>query len=107
MIRTTLSALTIAALATTSAYASESFAPASVEVAAYDVAEGTIESIDLNKSQFTLKVGDRTQTVTITKDTSYALDGQASTRDAVLKAGSKVTVTHTGGTASRVEAKSK
>lgn len=107
MIRTTLSALTIAALAASSAYAAESYAPVSVEVAAWDVAEGTVESIDLNKSQFTLKVGDRTQTVTITKDTSYMLDGQASTRDAVLKTGAKVSVTHTGGTASRVEGKSK
>ena len=107
MIRTTLSALTIAALAGSMAYAAETRAPASIEQAAYDVSEGTIESIDLGKSQFSLKVGERAQTVTITKDTSYMLDGQASTRDVVLKAGAKVSVTHTGGTATRIEGKSK
>lgn len=107
MIRTSLAALAIAGVAVSSAYAAEGAGLARVETAAYDVAEGTVESVDVNKSQFTLKAGDRTQTVTVTKDTSYMLDGQSSTRDAVLKPGAKVTVTHTAGTATRVEAKSR
>jgi len=107
MIRTSLAALTIAGLAATSAYASDSSVRVSHELAAYDVAAGTVESVDVAKNQFTIKVADRTETVTITKDTAFMLDGQTSTRDAVLKTGAKVSVTHTAGTATRVEGKSK
>jgi len=107
MIRTSLAALTIAGLAATSAYASDSAVRVSHELAAYDVAQGTVESVDVAKNQFTIKVADRSQTVTITKDTAFMLDGQASTRDAVLKTGAHVSVTHTAGTATRVESKSK
>ena len=106
MIRTSLAALTIAGLAATS-YASDSFVRVTHELAAYDVAAGTVESVDVAKNQFTIKVADRSQTVTITKDTAFMLDGQTSTRDAVLKTGAHVSVTHTAGTATRVEGKSK
>jgi len=107
MIRTSLAALTIAGLAATSAYASDSAIRISHELAAYDVAAGTVESVDVAKNQFTIKVADRTETVTITKDTAYMLDGQASTREAVLKTGAHVSVTHTAGTATKVDGKSK
>ena len=107
MIRTSLAALTIAGLAATSAYASDSSVRVSHELAAYDVAAGTVESVDVAKNEFTIKVADRTETVKITKDTAFMLDGQASTRDAVLKTGAHVSVTHSAGTATRVEGKSK
>ncbi len=104
MIRSTLFVLSLALLP--GAVSAASSAP-SAAVAVYDVAEGTIESIDLTANQIVVKVAERTKTIKITKDTTYTLDGVTSTRDAVLKTGAKVKVEHAEGTASVVDARTK
>jgi hypothetical protein len=104
MIRSTLFALSLALFPGAISAAPSAL---SATVAAYDVAEGTIESIDLTANEIVVKVGERTKTIKITKDTTYTLDGVASTRDAVLKTGSKVKVEHKEGTASVVDARTK
>jgi hypothetical protein len=106
MIRSMLSLTAIATL-TGVAAAAQDFAPsmhdALVESVAVDSVKGTVGSIDRENKSFTLEVGERTQTVKIDESTTFYLDGKASTREQVLKVGAEVTVTHAGGTASRIE----
>jgi hypothetical protein len=107
MIRSMITLAAIASLTGVAATAQVAPAPdAVIASVAIDSVQGTIGSIDTEGGSFTIKAGERTQTVKIDENTTYYKDGRASTRDQVLKVGSDVTVTHTDGTATRVEAMS-
>ena len=106
MIRTTVSALALTLVAAPMAVSAQEGAQSATVAYAVEMAEGTVQSVDLENDSFTLKVGERTLDVKIGEGTAYILDGQASTREQVLKRGATVTVTHEGGRASKVEGKS-
>jgi len=68
--------------------------------------EGTIKSIDAAKNSLTVTGKDgKDVAVTVEKDAKITLDGKAA-KLSDLKAGQSVTVTHEGGKASAVAAKS-
>ena len=71
------------------------------------VAKGTIKSVDSEKGTFVLTTaGGKDVTVKVNDSTKYTLNGEASTANAVLKAGAKVKVTHEEGVAAKVDAES-
>jgi hypothetical protein len=68
---------------------------------------GTIKSVSSEENTFVVQTKGEdagTVTVTVNEKTRYTLDGETSTREAVLKAGAEVSVTHTDGVASYVDA---
>jgi len=75
-------------------------------VVAPEVTKGTVSSIDDDASSFTvLTENDESVTVKFDNKTVWVLDNEVSTRDAVLKEDREVSVTHSNGIATRVEAK--
>ncbi len=75
---------------------------------AVDEAEGVIHSIVADSNQFVLrKADDQFLTLMVNEKTAYTLDGERSTREAVLKIGHNAKVTYEDGTATRVDAFSK
>lgn len=91
------------------AAAPASAAPAKHEIRS-SVADDTraqITAVDLEKSTFTVKIEGREVSLTYDERTQFMLDGEKSSAARVLAVGRNVSVTHAGGKASKVEAKSK
>lgn len=75
---------------------------------ASEVTKGTVSSIDNDASSFTVATAnDESVTVKFNNKTVWVLENEVSTRDAVLKEDREVSVTHSEGVATRVEAKKK
>ena len=71
-----------------------------------DSSSGTIKSVDMKAKSFVVTVQGKDVSFKFDDKTTYRLDGNASTRDRVLVAGKKATVTYSGSMASEVAATS-
>ena len=100
--------LTLSALAVLSASAfyvvtgRPSAETASSEVSVTNV-EGMVESVNVKRGTFTMRVDERRKTLKFNLATLYFLDGELATRDLVLVVGNEVEVTFSDGLAERVE----
>lgn len=73
-----------------------------------DQAEGTIHRLVPDSNQFVLRTADDNFiTLMVNDKTVYTLDGEKSTREAVLKVGLHAKVAYEDGTASQIDAASK
>jgi hypothetical protein len=77
------------------------------QLVAADEVQAQITSVDLEKSTFNVKQEGRELTITFDARTQFMLDGEKSSADRVLAVGRNVSVSHDGGKASKVSARSK
>lgn len=109
MSHSSLLVLSVALIAPVGALSLANSAPVTA-VVEEKMAEGTIKSVDASKNEFVLSHGvggdKKDTTVKVTAATKYTLDGKDSTMAEALKVGNIAKVTHTDGTATRVDAKS-
>ena len=80
---------------------------AKTKLALVDDMQAQITAVDLEKSTFSVKIEGREVSLTYDERTQFTLDGEKSSAARVLAVGRNVSVTHAGGKASKVEAKSK
>lgn len=101
-----LTQLTLAGLAT---FAGSTPTPPIATTALVRVDEeelsGSIRSVDLENGTFVLVVDEEEHTLSFDDDTTYRLNGEDSTRDDVLQAGTRVQVSHEDGVAKTVSAR--
>ena len=97
----------LALLAASAAPASSAPANKEIRMNVADDARAQITAVDLEKSTFTVKIEGREVSLTYDERTQFILDGEKSSAARVLAVGRDVSVAHTGGKASKVEAKSK
>ena len=102
-----VSSLTLSSLALGAGAAAVAPASIATVVAASEVTEGKVVSIDEENSSFAIKTANDEQVmVKFDNKTAWYLDGELSTRANVLQKERQVKVTHAEGVATRVDAKS-
>jgi hypothetical protein len=96
----------LALIAASTATASSAPAQNEIRFSVADDMQAQITAVDLEKSTFSVKIEGREVSLTYDERTQFMLDGEKSSAARVLAVGRNVSVTHAGGKASKVEAKS-
>ena len=101
-ILTTVCALSLAGAASAALLSVTSPSPAAVAMQSV-VTEGVIDGVADDHASFTLRTAEESVTISVTDQTAYTLNGEASTMGEAVKAGRDAKVTHTDMVAAQVD----